>query len=1056
MKNTSAIILGIFLMSSTAAHAKTGRTYYTDQRIATARENVEKYEWAQKLVERVKRGDGFRYYIGPVYGPADKYIEQTDDFMWLLQPTTKIGRVVPKESKAHDPQFGKEAQKVHVWCPYNIDPINHPYKIQSMLTKKWYPSNDYHKGDLTSGDWPDDGEGIKCPGGWTVFALREYAHMVYGSAVIPALRSLSQLYLITGDQRYARKGAILLARLATQFPNQTDRIDRMYFAQYGMRSPQYSWKTGGRISDLIWETFLSEAAILAYDALYDYLGEDPTLIEFLKSKQMPIDNADDLRKYIERYLVKSVMEGLLDGSIHGNEGFHQSMAMTCALVFDRFDGAEPNSATMVDWAFHGEGRSAYMLDNSLLRDGGGHESPGYNKIKLDFVKVNRLMEMVRYRQPGRFPAERYPDLFAGEKAKRLFDFFIDIVAQEVTMPSIGDSGNIRDNVSRWKFWQYSYLTAENIYAFDRYGDPRFARAATKKNGKVYAGELFEPYPAERIAEALEDPASQITRRSRLLDAYGLAFLEAGDGDHRHTAVLNYTSMVGHRQLDDLSLELVIRGVDLLPDLGYPRTWNYRTQWDANSLTHNTVTVDETQPANGYGGICRLFAVQEGVHVVTASHDPYSLGHVELGKPDAKPCDLFERTVVVVEVDDQRAYVVDLFIVNGGEQHDQSWHAFVKQPTLPKLAWTDQPGTIAGADVEMFGKWTDQWGRKRDDAFSYMTHVRRATLDKPATWTWDTGLKEGDKLRMHIVPVDGPVGIIQAEGKSPVYPDKWWLPYTFVRRNVKDGGASQFVTVLESSQGQPVVQAVRVVEQSPLTLQVQHATGVDRITLHAPMTSSSHTRHRALGVRVESDGRDVRIGAAGPGYHQTQIHALSYDANTITIDDDPALRPGAPIRIFNSGRTAMYQVAQVQRSGDRAVVTLDASALVGRGPVVDVSDGQLEMDTAIAFATGAFDDNGNFIAGVGAYRDGQPLPGWDRLAGAWVIAGDKKYRTRGASRRQIGPDGHLAPGTKVNTLVLEDRVPAAQLKAAFLDKIIDIWQYAVGDQVEVARVESSAH
>ncbi len=1056
MNRPAAIILGIILMSTTAVQAKSGRTYYTDERIAAARENVEKYEWAQKLVERIKRGDGFRYYIGPIYGPADRYIEQTDDFMWLLQPTTEIGRVVPKESKAHDPEFGIEAQKVHVWCPYNIDPINHPYKVQSMLSKKWYPSNDYHLGDMTSGEWPDDGEGIVCPGGWTVYALREYAHMVYGSAVIPALRSLSELYLVTGDERYARKGAILLARVATQYPNQTDRIDRMYFAQYGMRSPQYAWKTGGRISDLIWETFLSEAAILAYDALYDYLGEDPTLIEFLKGKDMPIENADDLRKYIERYLVGSVMEGLLDGSIHGNEGFHQSAAMTCALVFDRYDDVEPNSTTMVNWAFHGEGRSAYMLENNVLRDGGGHESPNYNKIKLDFVKVNRLMEQVRKRQPGRFAADRYPDLFAGEKARRLFDFFIDVVAQDVTMPAIGDSGGITDKVRRRGFWTWSYLREENIYAFDRYGDPRFARAATNEKGEVYAGELFEPYPAERIAAALKDPASKITRESRLLDSYGLAFLEAGEGDDRRTAILNYTSMVGHRQLDDLTLELVIRGVDLLPDLGYPRTWNYCAQWDANSLTHNTVTVDETQPAYSYGGICRLFAVKDGVHAVTASHDPYRLGGVELGNPDAKPCDLFERTVVMVNLDAQRAYVVDLFVVNGGEQHDQSWHAFLKPATLPELNWKDQAGTIAGSDVEMYGEWTDRWGRKRDDAFSFMTHVRRATLDKPATWTWDTGLEEGDKLRLHIVPVGGPAEVIQADGKSSVRPDDWWLPYTYVRHQVKDGAVSQFVTVLESSQGEPVIRAVRVVDKSPLTLEVEHATGTDRITLHAPLTSSSHTKHRALGVRVESGGKDVRIGAAGPGYHPTRIHGLDYDAHTITIDDDPAVQSGAPIRIFNHGRSAMYRVESVEREGGRATVTLDATALVGRGPVTDVSDGRMDMDISLVFATGRFDDDGNFVPGCAPHtRDTELEPGWDRLAGAWVIGNGKAYRTRGATRRQIGPDGNLEPGTKVNALILEDPVPAAELEAAFAGKVITIWQYAVGDEVEIARVQSGA-
>ena len=1049
-----AIILGILLMSTITAQAKSGRTLYTDERIATARENVEDHEWARELVERMRRGDGYRYYIGPEYGPADRYVEQTDDFMWLLQPTTEIGRVVPKESKAHDPELGLEAQSAHAWCPYRIDPIDHPYKIQSMLTGKWYPSNDYHLGDLTSGDWADDGEGIACPGGWTVYALREYAHMVYGSAVIPALRSLSQLYLVTGDRRYARKGAVLLARLATQYPNQTDRIDRMYFAQYGMRSPQYSWKTGGRISDLIWETFLSEAAILAYDAFYDYLGEEPTLIEYLKTMGMPIEGADDLRTYIEHYLIGSVMAGLLDGSIHGNEGHHQSTALACAVVLDRYDGEAANSSTMVDWAFLGEGRSAYMLDNGVTRDGGGHESPGYNQIKLDFIKVNRFMDQVRLRQPGRFPDERYPDLFAGEKARRLFEFFIDIVQQDARMPSVGDSGGLEDEVRRTGFWQYSYLTGGNIYAFDRYGDPRYARAATDRNGEAFAGELFEPYPAERMAAALVDPASQIKRESRLLDGYGLAFLTGGEGAQRRTATLNYTSMIGHRQLDQLTLELVVAGVDMLPDLGYPRTWNHRWQWDANSLTHNTVTVDETQPAPGYGGICRLFAVKDGVHVVTASHDPYRLGGVALGKPDARPCDLYERTVVLVNLDSERFYVVDLFIVNGGEQHDQSWHAILAQPRLPDLQWQKQVGTVAGQDVEMYGEWTDGWGRGRDDAFSYMTHVRRAALDGPATWTWETRLAEGDRLRLHIVPVGGDAQVIQADGRSPVRPEGWYLPYTLVRRQVEEGAASQFITVVEASQGEPIVRGLRVVDESPLTLELEHATGTDRIILHAPLTSSSHTRPRALGVCVESGGSSVRIGAGGPGYHHSEIRALDYGKHTLTIDDDASVQAGAAIRIYNSGRSAMYGIRSVERSSGRAIVTLDATALVGRGPVAGVHDGRVDLEANLIFASGRLDDDGEFTPGCAPHASDRELAsGWDRYAGSWIIGHGKAYRLRGATGPQVAPAGAPETGARASVLILEEMTTAAELSEAFAGQVVSIWQYAVGDEIEIARVDS---
>ena len=201
------------------ALAKSGPTYYTPERVAAARRNLERYEWARKVRKRIfETGDRIRYYIGPTYTPADKYAAQSDDFIWLLQPTTKIARVVPNAHRALCPVHGAKVKRYNAWCPYNIDPINHPYQIQCMMGKEWYPSNKYHKGDMTSGEFPDDGNGILHKGE-RYYALREYARMVYGSIVVPTLRSLSQAYQLTGEPKYARKGCILLARLATQYPN---------------------------------------------------------------------------------------------------------------------------------------------------------------------------------------------------------------------------------------------------------------------------------------------------------------------------------------------------------------------------------------------------------------------------------------------------------------------------------------------------------------------------------------------------------------------------------------------------------------------------------------------------------------------------------------------------------------------------------------------------------------------------------------------------------------------------------------------------------------------
>ena len=147
-------------MSSTESkNAKSEPTYYTPERRAIARKNIKAHDWAKELFDRVLEGDEIRYYIGPQYGPAKTYAECDDEFMWLLQPTTRIGRALPPEAIANCPVHGTAVRSISPFCPYRIDPINNPYKIQCMMGGEWYPSNDYAAGDMTSGEFPDDGNG---------------------------------------------------------------------------------------------------------------------------------------------------------------------------------------------------------------------------------------------------------------------------------------------------------------------------------------------------------------------------------------------------------------------------------------------------------------------------------------------------------------------------------------------------------------------------------------------------------------------------------------------------------------------------------------------------------------------------------------------------------------------------------------------------------------------------------------------------------------------------------------------------------------------------------
>lgn len=998
--------------------------WYTPRRIAVGRENVGRHAWAKDVHRRILDGDPGDYFVGREYASARAIASLPDEAVWTLMPTTRLPRVYPQETHALCPVHGMEVRKVHAWTAWRTDPIGHPYKVQCRLGGEWYPSNDWLAGDMESGPFPDDGDGCLHEGKRYYF-LREYAHLVYGNQVIPGLSSLSQAWLLTGEAAYGRAGCILLSRLASEYPNFTDRRDRLFYARFGGRDPHYEWKRGGMVSDLIWEGGFLEATAYAYDGLRGSFTGDPGLIRFLASRGLPVAGAEDACRYIEENLLRVGMQGLCNGHIKGNEGHHQAAATACALVMDDWSGrAHPDSRDMLEYAYHGFGHCAHIMDNGLTRDGSGHESPGYNTIKLDFIRVERVMEEMRAAHPDLVPEGRYPDLFAGPKGRALFDHNIDIVMQDAQEPSVGDCRGI-EAPRRSPPSLYSMAGRRGLYAFSRWGDPRFARACTRPDGTLLDGELFEPYPEEKIREALRREESRIVRGPRLLDGYGLAILEGGEPGSGCAAALNYSSLLNHRQQDNLNLELFARGLDCLPDLGYPFTWDHLKPWDHSIMAHNTVSVDEAQAVTGRGGAALLFASAGGVQAVTARHDPYPGSDV----------DLYERTVVLVDAGGGRFYVVDLFVVAGGSQHDQSWHGPLAPVIPPALGWVAQRGTLAGPDVQRFASYTDRWGRTGVNFPCYLSQIRRAGLDRPACWSWDYGLPEGDRLALHVVPVGGPLEAILGTGSSPARPADWGLDFLILRRAAP--GPSRFLTVLDAYQGTPTVRGVRLVSESPLELDVARDGAVDRIGLAAPPGPGRTTAHRPHGVRVRTRAggsvlRDLAIGSApeGPGWSSGVIRDVRYGEDVILVEpagDPDGLRPGRALRVFNADRTAMFRIREASREGALFRLRLDMTALFARGPVVGTGDGALKLGAWLTFADGTM-------------RDGRvDTPGGNAFAGCRIGEGAASRIVEAALRGDP------------SLVLLRDRIPAADLTREYGGRTVSLWQYGPGDLVEAARV-----
>ena len=138
-------------------------------------------------------------------------------------------------------------------------------------------------------------------------------------------------------------------------------------------------------------------------------------------------------------------------------------------------------------------------------------------------------------------------------------------------------------------------------------------------------------------------------------------------------------------------------------------------------------------------------------------------------------------------------------------------------------------------------------------------------------------------------------------------------------------------------------------------------------------------------------------------------------------------PGRAIRIYNSDRSAMFRIKDSRWEGGVLRVTLDATALLARGKVIEVQDGRVKLDSYMVFANSREGPDGNL------------LPGRYYYAGSWLGNETESFQIAGVNRSER------------SLVYLKQRVPEDKLKTLYQGRTISLWQYAPGDRVEIARV-----
>ncbi|MBU0638276.1 MAG: heparinase II/III family protein, partial [Planctomycetes bacterium] len=777
--------------------------------------------------------------------------DATDEELWDYVPPATLRRAVflgPTDVGC--PVHGVEIFRVGGgFYPWKRS-ADKPWQVQCPVGGESYPTNDFgaylksvmkEKLDTTQ-PYVDDGTGWVDEKGRRFFFVGYWVFWQRWYDVLKAIRAFTDAYFATDEPQYAHKATVLFCALAEQYP-------KMDYPKQGVQG------CGGMILPWCWEnqsvvTPMSEC----YDRLFPYLKQDgdEALRVFLKTKT-------DLgpRKQIEQRFIQTVAKTNFTTDMYwSNECDHQLALADLALAWDNNDPADGiTTREIIDWLINhgGDDSLEELFCNSTYRDGFPCEGAiGYSVS----IAERQLKIAERLQRCGVDLFKEFPRL------KHVAGCWIDMTLEDGHCPSIGDSGNVLGSGRPWHSYTFHL-------AWENYRDPKFAQALWKI--KSMRRQPWTPDRTEAFAAVVKEHGERLNHATRNLGGMGLAILESGGPVHPRGLALYYGSPAGgHSHHDRLNIEFFACGQSVMPEMGYPDQWGRKaSEFTQNSIGHYSVLVDERGEVNYLAGYLDFIKTYPGVQLVSA--------HAERGFPGTS---LYRRTTALIDVSAATSYVVDLFRVRGGAQHDWCFHL----PPVPEwgiegltLSPPQDKGTLAGPDIDAGARVP---GDHRPSGFNWLTNVQRAQPAATDSWTFLSKASASyPQLRMTMLPGCAQE-VILGDFESPRI--KVALPRTMKWLLARHRGeaplSSAFAAVIEACPEAPAVQGVRRLRASggcePVAMRIETREFTDTVLSDADGTAAvaveefgefcgrwGFVRHDAEGVQrlVLTNGSRLHAG-----------------------------------------------------------------------------------------------------------------------------------------------------------------------------------------------------
>lgn len=453
--------------------------------------------------------------------------------------------------------------------------------------------------------------------------------------------------------------------------------------------------------------------------------------------------------------------------------------------------------------------------------------------------------------------------------------------------------------------------------------------------------------------------------SLLMPGLGLAILAGGEGEHQIYSWLNFTSGVQHKHNDALSIGLFAFGRELLRDIGYTHTaWR---AWVTCTASHNTVLINGLD-----SGLDREHSGHR-LRAFFSDGAAFRIAEAESGTAYPGVASLYRRTICLVGADCRDAYLIDVFHVRGGAQHDYLLHGSAAEDSIATVSGASLApfeGSLvnAGTTFRLPRAESESVGNAGGLGFIRNLSAGRAegavTLDLKFRQSPDIGTRSTliCPPETTIYLGEGP-RVRQAEGNDSLLPN-FWAP-AFCARRRGNNLDSVFVAVHEPVRGEPRTRRVSArVESGALLVAIDRGeSGRDYFAmgLDGPVSASIATADgnlyfeggyglvRIAHSRVTSmhlyDGAALRLGHVETKSMRGwdgRIVAVGREEGTdvrgwfdVTDRIPPDAVVGALLLRFADGTVRGYNVRRTEplATGTRIHVVEDPGFDVGAGNVV---------------------------------------------------------------------------------------------------------------------------